>query len=37
VVEEWTYNLGPNRMMRVVRFENGIVVEVTHLGYGYHE
>lgn len=37
VVEEWTYNLGPNRMMRVVRFENGIVVEVNRLGYGYHD
>ncbi len=37
VVEEWTYNLGPHRMMRVVRFENGIVVEVNGLGYGYHD
>jgi Protein of unknown function (DUF2845) len=37
LVEEWTYNLGPNRLMRVVRFENGIVVEVTRLGYGYHD
>lgn len=37
LVEEWTYNLGPNRIMRVVRFENGIVVEVNGLGYGYHE
>jgi hypothetical protein len=37
IIEEWTYNLGPNRMMRVVRFENGIVVDVSRLGYGYHE
>lgn len=37
LVEEWTYNHGPHRLMRVVRFENGLVVEVTHLGYGYHE
>jgi hypothetical protein len=37
LVEEWTYNLGPNRLMRVVRFENGVVVEVTRLGYGYHD
>lgn len=37
LIEEWTYNLGPNRMMRLVRFENGIVVTVNGLGYGYHD
>lgn len=37
LVEEWTYNLGPHRMMRVVRFENGLVAEVSRLGYGYQE
>lgn len=37
VVEEWTYNLGPHKLMRVVRFEDGLVVEVRRLGYGYHE
>jgi hypothetical protein len=36
-VEEWTYNLGPHKLMRLVRFENGLVVDVTTLGYGYHE
>jgi hypothetical protein len=35
LVEEWTYNLGPHKLMRLVRIENGIVVEVEHLGYGY--
>ncbi|MEO8464582.1 MAG: DUF2845 domain-containing protein [Gammaproteobacteria bacterium] len=35
VIEEWTYNLGPQQFMRVVRIENGRVVEVTPLGYGY--
>lgn len=35
LVEEWTYNLGPHRLMRVVRFENGLVTEITHIGYGY--
>lgn len=35
VVEEWTYNFGPRRLMRVVRFENGIVASITRLGYGY--
>ena len=37
LVEEWTYNLGPHRLMRVVRFENGLVAEIRHLGYGYLE
>ena len=35
VIEEWTYNLGPNQFMRLVRIENGRVVEVKPLGYGY--
>jgi hypothetical protein len=35
VVEEWTYNLGPRHLMRVVRLENGYVEEIKHLGYGY--
>ncbi len=34
-IEEWTYNLGPNKLMRVVKMENGIVREIRHLGYGY--
>jgi hypothetical protein len=37
VIEEWTYNLGPSRLMRLVRFENGIVRDVKTLGYGYRE
>ena len=36
-VEEWTYNFGPRRLMRVIRFENGLVTSVTELGYGYVE
>jgi hypothetical protein len=36
-VEEWTYNFGPRRLMRVIRFENGLVTSVTELGYGYIE
>ena len=36
-IEEWTYNLGPRKLMRVIRFENGIVTDVRHLGYGYRE
>jgi hypothetical protein len=36
-VELWIYNLGPNRFMRLVRFEDGVVEEIETLGYGYHE
>jgi hypothetical protein len=36
-VESWIYNLGPNKFMRRVRFEDGLVVEIETLGYGYHE
>ena len=37
IVEEWTYNFGPRRLMRMVRFENGFVTEVTQLTYGYRD
>ena len=36
-VETWTYNLGPNKLMRCLRFEDGLVKEIETLGYGYHE
>ena len=36
-IEEWTYNLGPNKLMRVVRVENGVVANIRHLGYGYSQ
>jgi hypothetical protein len=35
VIEEWTYNMGPHQLIRVVRLENGLVAEIKHLGYGY--
>jgi len=35
LVEEWTYNLGPQKLMRWVRLENGFVAEIKQLGYGY--
>ncbi len=34
-IEEWTYNLGPHKLMRLIRLENGIVRDIKHLGYGY--
>ena len=36
-IEEWTYNLGPHKLMRVVTLENGIVKRIKHLGYGYSD
>ena len=35
-VETWLYNLGPNKLQRRVRFEDGRVVEIETLGYGYN-
>jgi hypothetical protein len=35
-VEVWTYNLGPNRLMREVSFVNGRVDSIDTLGYGYN-
>jgi len=37
VVEEWTYNFGPSKLMRQVRLENGFVRDVRELGYGFRE
>jgi hypothetical protein len=34
-VEVWTYNLGPNKLMHRLKFEDGLLVEVETLGYGY--
>lgn len=36
-VETWTYNFGPNKLMRRVKFVDGIVDEVETLGYGYND
>lgn len=35
-VESWIYNLGPNKLMRRLRFEGGLVTEIETLGYGYN-
>jgi len=34
-VEAWVYNFGPNKLMRRIRFEAGIVTQIETLGYGY--
>ena len=35
-VESWVYNLGPNKLMRKVIFEDGVVSDIETLGYGYN-
>ncbi len=35
-VEVWTYNLGPRKLMRRLKFEDGLLVDVETLGHGYH-
>lgn len=36
-VEEWTYNLGPDRFMRIFKLKDGRVVEMRLGDYGYAE
>jgi hypothetical protein len=36
-VEVWTYNFGPYKLMRQVRFVDGRVDEIETIGYGYRE
>ena len=34
-VEEWLYNFGPRKLMRRLRFENGILRDIDELDHGY--
>jgi hypothetical protein len=34
-VEVWIYNFGPDRLMQRIVFEDGVVVRIESLGYGY--
>jgi hypothetical protein len=34
-VEVWIYNFGPDRLMQRIRFEDGVVVRIESLRYGY--
>lgn len=36
-VEIWTYNFGPNKLMRRLKIVDGVIEEIETLGYGYHE
>jgi hypothetical protein len=35
IIHEWRYNFGPNRLMRYLRFENGILKAIESIGRGY--
>ena len=35
LVTELVYNFGPRKFMRLLRFENGRLVLIENLGYGY--
>ena len=35
-VETWTYNFGPNKLMRRLRFVDGILENIETLGYGHN-
>ncbi|MFA5073330.1 MAG: DUF2845 domain-containing protein [Nitrospirota bacterium] len=34
-VEKWTYNFGPNQLMRIVTLKNGTVTEIQTGNYGF--
>jgi uncharacterized protein YvpB len=34
-VEIWIYNLGPSKLMQRLRFEDGELIEIESLGYGF--
>jgi hypothetical protein len=35
IVDEWTYNLGPDRFVRILTFRNGKLADIRTGGYGY--
>lgn len=35
IVDVWTYNFGPNKFMQELFFENGRLVRINELDYGY--
>ena len=37
MVTELTFNFGPRKLMRIVRFEGGLLTSIRTAGYGYHE
>jgi hypothetical protein len=37
MVTEHIYNFGPRKLIRILRFEGGILTHIETAGYGYHE
>jgi hypothetical protein len=37
MVMELTFNFGPRKLMRIVRFEGGLLTSIRTAGYGYRE
>lgn len=35
-VEQWTYNFGPNQLLRVLKLRNGLLIDIESDGYGFH-
>lgn len=35
-VEQWTYNFGPNQLLRVLKLRNGKLVDIEAQGYGFN-
>ena len=35
-IEYWIYNLGPNKLMRRLKFEDGLLIDVETLSHGYY-
>ena len=37
LVTELTFNFGPRKLMRVIRFEGGLLTSIRTAGYGYRQ
>jgi hypothetical protein len=37
MVTEMLFNFGPHKLMRIIRFEGGVVASIRTAGYGYRE
>ncbi len=35
LIEHWTYDFGPNRLVQRIRFVDGVATHITNQGYGY--
>jgi hypothetical protein len=35
LIEHWTYDFGPNRLVQRIRFVDGVAVTISNQGYGY--